>query len=83
MRCLNTVKPMVGGMRPVDAERIRAYCCNPRPTLGDWETVRTVVLNEEWTTVWQALTRVAKDYRNPHTIPDGFSVARAVKAVLS
>jgi hypothetical protein len=77
--------------------KLAAYFNNPAPKAADWEAIHSYVVvstNEETITVWKAVRAIDPTFQDKvtsvvkepvlrwHRVPDGFTVARAVKAAV-
>jgi hypothetical protein len=94
MKFLNRARSAVGPLRQVRKDQLACYFSNPSPTVADWDLVAQVVI-AKGVNVHDAVCAVDPSFQtklntveeNPQLrwdrAPDGFTVARAVKAALA
>ena len=81
MKFLNRAYNIVGWLRQKRKDQIIAYCRNPEPTKEDWDSISDIMIQLK-VNVLDAVTALVHDFDAQAGVPDGFTVARALKATL-
>jgi hypothetical protein len=70
-----------GPLRTFRKVQIIASCRNPVPSADDWHEIADLTLNHDFN-VGSAVAALAPGFDPKDAVPDGFTVARAIKAAL-
>lgn len=82
MKFLNRAYNAAGPLRKLRKDQIVAYFRNVNPTAEDFAAIARLTLNDDFN-VRTAVEAIDPSFKESGRIPDGFTVARAVKAALS
>lgn len=81
-RFINAAYNAAGPLRQVRKDQIIAYFHNTAPTAEDFAAIARLCLNSKHN-VRSAIEAIDPSFKDSGRVPDGFTVARAVKAALS
>ena len=81
MKFLDRAYNGAGPLREFRKLQIVTYCRNPEPSADDWHEIADLTLNHDFN-VGTAVAAVEPGFDPQEAVPDGFTVARAIKAAL-
>lgn len=81
MNFLDNAYNAAGPLRQKRKDEIIAYCRNPHPTAEDFAAIEDLTLNHAYN-IRKALCMLEPSYEQSDRVPDGFTVARALKMAL-
>jgi hypothetical protein len=82
MTFLNRAYNAAGPLRSFRKEQIAAYCRNTEPSAEEFAEIEELTLNRKHN-VRTAVEAIEPSFKDKERVPDGFTVARAIKAALS
>jgi hypothetical protein len=81
MKLLDKAYNGAGPLRQFRKDQIVAYCRNAEPTAEDFADIEDLTLNRKHN-VRSAVEALEPAFKGSGRVPDGFTVARALKAAL-
>jgi hypothetical protein len=82
MKFLNRACNGVGFLRQKRKDQLLAYFRNPAPSAADFEAIADLVINMKSLNVRGAVEAIDPSFKSSDRVPDGFTVARALKLAL-
>lgn len=83
MKFLNRARNGVGFLRQKRKDQLLAYFRNPEPSAAEFEVIADLVINMKSLNVRGAVEAIDPSFKDSGRVPDGFTVARAIKAALA
>jgi hypothetical protein len=81
MKFLNRAYNAAGPLRAMRKDQIKSYCENPSPTPEAWRQIARLTLNHAFN-ISTAIAAIVPGFDADNDVPDGFTVARAIKAAV-
>lgn len=81
MKFLDRAYNGAGPLRAFRKVQIITSCRNPEPSAYDWHEIAALTLNHDFN-VGSTVAALAPGFDPKDAVPDGFTVARAIKAAL-